>query len=67
MISNMGYLRVEMKDLCIDRMIEVLIEILKGNLLAWKIERMKGELMVKLIGIKKVTLWGLITGNRWSN
>ena len=63
----MGYLRAKIKELWIDGMIEVSMEKLKGNLLARKIETMKGEPIVKLTGLMKETSLGLITGNRWCN
>ena len=44
----MGYLRAEMKELQPDGMMEVSIEKLKGNLLAWKMETMKGQIVQKM-------------------
>ena len=61
--SKIGYLRAKMKELWMDRLIEVSMEKLKGNLLAWKMETMKGEPMVKLTGLMKVMSRGLIMGN----
>ena len=43
----MGYFRAKMKELWSNEMIEVSIEKLKGDLLDWKMERMKGEPMVQ--------------------
>ena len=63
MVSKMGYLRAKMKELQTDGMMEVLMEKLKGNLLVQKMETIKGEPMVKLMGLMKVKSWGLITGN----
>jgi len=62
MVSKTGYLRVEMKELRTDAMMEVSMEKVKGDLLARKMEKMKGEPMVKLTGLMKVTSWGLMTG-----
>ena len=42
MVSKTGYLRNEMKDLRTDAMMEVSMEKVKGDLLAQKIEKMKG-------------------------
>jgi len=46
--SKIGYLRAEMKELRTDGMMEVSMEKLKGNLLAWKIETMKGQIVQKM-------------------
>ena len=46
MVSKTGYFRIEMKELRTDAMMEVSMEKVKGNLLARKIEKMKGEPMV---------------------
>ena len=44
----MGYLRAEMKEFQKDRMMEVSMEKLKGNVLARKMETMKGQIVRKM-------------------
>ena len=44
----MGYLRADMKELWTEGMMEVSIEKLKENLLARKMETMKGQIVRKM-------------------
>jgi len=53
------YLRVEMKELRTDEIMEVLMKKLKGILLARKMEKMKLEPMVKMTGLIKMTSCGI--------
>ena len=43
-----------MKELRTDAMMEVSMEKVKGNLLAWKIEKMKEEPIVNMMELMKV-------------
>ena len=45
-----------------DGKMEVSMEKMMVNLLARKMEKMKGEPIVKMTGLMKVTSWGLMTG-----